>query len=531
MAAKSVTVSNTKDAIDNGTFNGHFVDNVFEFNTIQYKIGRSNKTAHWTISIKLLNAAGEIIPITDDMLKNSAQLDPEFKTAIETISGQEGGKIRDVTPTYITTGKNIGKANETNIVTQAFRDALGLYNKKLSKVASNIVAEQPRRAEPSDHQEILVNLLKKRLEDAPPPPMLVQKIQNNPLTELDFANGVTLQRKLNGVHYITFMGYSTNDNITDDNITDNNITDDNTIDDNTIDGDNPDNTTDENFEIIKYSRSGLIYPKTSMPKITKEMETIFNNSMMFCSSNETLLAEMKTLLDLTDAELELYKGAKPYYAGELYKHGISLNIISGQARKEHSSIDLEYHIFDVFFPSVIEKGHNLISEKRQLFIDYIFEKVAPLELTNIKRVENFPVHNMLEINALVDSFIADGYEGAIARRNNGIYIYSINNYHSREVLKIKPTFDAEFTIVGFTQGTKGKDLGAIIWLCAVPDKENLQFHVVPNMPLAERKKLYKKLSEESASSPIGKLLTVSYAELSPNGIPLQPKGIAIRDYE
>jgi len=324
--------------------------------------------------------------------------------------------------------------------------------------------------------------------------MLVQKIQNVPLTEIDFNNGITLQKKLNGVHYITFM--------------------------------------DEDNSIVKYSRSGLIYPKTSMPKITRDMEVIFNNSMMFCSNNKTVLDEIKHLLNLNDEQLELYKGAMPYYAGELYKHGISLNIISGQARKEHSSIDLEYHIFDVFFPTVIEKGHNLISSKRQMFIDYIFEKTREFGLVYVKRVENFPVHNMLEINALAESFLAENYEGAIARKNSGIYRYSYNNYHSRDVLKIKPTFDEEFKIVGFTQGTKGKDLGAIIWICCTSD-ESLTFHVVPNMSIDKRKKLYKKLSEPHPieESPIGKLLTVSFAELSPNKIPLQPKGVAIRDYE
>jgi hypothetical protein len=125
-----IKTSFTKEAIDNGVFKGHFNDNVFEFDPIRYTNAKGDKISHWSISIKLLNAAGEIIPITDNMLENNTQLDPEFKAAIETASGQEGGKIRDVTPTYITTGKNIGKANETNIVSQAFRDALGLYNKK-----------------------------------------------------------------------------------------------------------------------------------------------------------------------------------------------------------------------------------------------------------------------------------------------------------------------------------------------------------------------------------------------------------------
>jgi hypothetical protein len=128
----------------------------------------------------------------------------------------EGGIIRKSTPTYITTGKNIGKSNETNIITQAFRQALGTYNTTISKVASNIVGKDGEES---------VSIM--------PPPMLVQKIQNFPLKEQDFIDGITLQKKLNGVHYITFI--------------------------------------DENQSIVKYSRGGLIYPPTSMPKITKAL--------------------------------------------------------------------------------------------------------------------------------------------------------------------------------------------------------------------------------------------------------------------
>jgi hypothetical protein len=474
MAAKSITIKNTKESINSGTFIGHFNEDrtIYEFDTIRYKIGK-DKISSCKLIIKLLNGDNELVPITDELL-DGGQLAPNMKAAIEKITGQEGGTIRKSTPTYITTGKNIGKSNETNIITQAFRQALGTYNTTISKVASNIVGKDGEES---------VSIM--------PPPMLVQKIQNFPLKEQDFIDGITLQKKLNGVHYITFI--------------------------------------DENQSIVKYSRGGLIYPNTSMPKITKDMNIIFNNSMVFCTGAKTILDEMKQLLNLTDDELELYKGAIPYYAGELYKHGISLNIISGQAKNKKTSIDLEYHVFDVFFPTVIKKGHNLTSIYRQKFIDYIFHKTIEFELKYIKRVENYKVHNMLEINALYDDFISNGYEGAIARKDNGIYRYSFNNYHSREVLKIKPTFDSEFKIVGFTQGLKGEHLGALIWICTT--ENDLTFHVVPNMEIDERKELYKKFSEKKGESVIGKLLTVSYAELSPKGIPLQPKGIAIRDYE
>jgi ATP-dependent DNA ligase len=264
-----------------------------------------------------------------------------------------------------------------------------------------------------------------------------------------------------------------------------------------------------------------------MPKITMELDILFKNALLIASSS---------IKRYNIPDIEIYKSATPYFAGELYKHGVSLNVISGQARKETSTIDLEYHIFDVFFPLAIERGHNMKSKYRQLYLDDLFRKIERLEtsktpkLQNIKRVENFKVHSMDEINTLVEEFIKDGYEGGIARKDNGIYRYSINNYHSKDVLKIKPTFDDEFPIVGFTQGTKGKDLGALIWICSLKDDPNTTFHVVPNMPIKERKELYTSLKVGEFTK-VGKLLTVSYAELSPRKIPLQPKGIAVRDYE
>jgi hypothetical protein len=500
MAATAVTISDTKQSILDGTINGAFNENrtIFRFKDIKYTVS-SGKVNNWTLLILLSNAEDINIPIIDDMLDRN--VNDELigcKAIIQTESGQEGGKIRKVAPTIITEGKHIGAINETNIVTQAFRDALGLYNKKLKKVATNVIAATDTTAVAATDVDAAATKKKSKTElvatlgpHLMPPPMLVQNINNNLLKDIDFENGITLQRKLNGVHYITFR-----------------------------------TTSSSGTDIIKYSRSGLLYSEYSMPKITIELETVFNNAMGFCSNNEKIITSLQKKYNIPD--IDLYRGATPYFAGELYKHGIPLNIISGQARKETTTIDLEYHIFDVFFPLAIERGHNMISKYRQLFLDNLFQELEKFGLLNIKRVENIKVHSMDEINELVAEFIKAGYEGGIVRKDNGIYRYSVNNYHSKEVLKIKPTFDDEFPIVGFTQGSKGKDLGALIWICSLKDDPNTTFHVVPNMPIEERKQLYK---NTSTTSYIGKLLTVSYAELSSKKIPLQPKGVAVRDYE
>ena len=84
-------------------------------------------------------------------------------------------------------------------------------------------------------------------------------------------------------------------------------------------------------------------------------------------------------------------------------------------------------------------------------------------------------------------------------------------------------------------------------------KHKITFKVVPNLPYKERYELYNKLKDNNIFEKKykgnnifekkykgnnifekkykGKMLTVQYVGLSHNGIPLQPKGKTIRDYE
>jgi len=444
------------DIINKGTFNEDRT--IFEFMPIIYM--SRNKEYTYSLKIKLLNGNNELLPITDSILNNTfdfKSLGSAAKASIETISGQIGGKIREVPPTYIDKIKNIGKKNETNVVTQAFSVANHSYKLKL-KTTGNTIASTDT-----------------------PLPMLINK--DTKLIEEDFINGITIQIKFNGVRWISYK--------------------------------------DATGNIIKYSRDGNKFSEKSMPIITRELEIVFNNCMDYRALPE--------LLGLTPEEAEYYNDVAPYWDGELYKHGIPLHVISGQARKAVSTIELDYYIYDVFFPKAIANGHQLTSGQRQRYIDYIFSKIEPFGLTHIKRVENYEVNNMIEVKTLFDEFLGNKYEGAIARKNNGIYEFSYNKHRSKSLVKLKPYFDDEFKIVGFTQGVAGRDLGAIIWICCVGDNKELTFTVVPNMSVTERKKLFKKITENE--SYIGKKLTVSYSELSATGIPQQPKGVAIRDYE
>ena len=63
------------------------------------------------------------------------------------------------------------------------------------------------------------------------------------------------------------------------------------------------------------------------------------------------------------------------------------------------------------------------------------------------------------------------------------------------LLKMKPYYNtAEYKIIGYTGGLKGKDTGALIFIMETSDCN--PFNAVPSMTLKERKSLYKTFQEQ-----------------------------------
>lgn len=446
MASTAVHIANMREAIESGEVPGKFTSGrtLFTFPQLEYTNARG-ANQQWTIMVRLLHNE-KYIAINQSYLDSPVPELDEYVAEITVKALQDGGKIREIVPTYVCDGKNIGKKNATNCITQALRDALGLYNK------------QVKRYGPADL-------------DMRPPPMLVKKLGDSReavLTPASFKTGITVQRKLNGVHFVMYKA--------DD-------------------------------DIIGYSRTGAQYP--GQVQIASEMQAMFTNAV-----------------------------GSPYFDGELYVHGKTLNWISGQARRDDDDGNLEFHIFDVFFPD----NTSIISRDRQLYLDTFFAASVGIAHPHIKRVENFPVRSSIEMNSLAKQFLGEKYEGAIARKDIAGYRYGYNNYHSANLLKIKPKFDSEFPVVDYTQGTRGKDVGAVIWICEVPnpiDPRDTLFNVVPkDMTLEERYAIFKCLGVKIDGKSRferdvkGLPLTIEYNELSTiTGKPLQAKALAFRTYE
>lgn len=469
MASKSITIDNTLTAIKTGAIPGCFTTDLkhFIFPSLKY-VNERKDLLEWSLDIKL-KKDDKYVSIDETMLDTPIfKFNDSYVAEIMVYSQQVGGKIRKSVPTIISTGKNIGKKNETNVLTQAFRDALSLYNKQLKK--TNIGSS-----------------------DEKPPPMLIQWINDSKtstLTDEDFKNGITLQRKYNGVRYVTYINI--------------------------------------NSSVVQYSRSGSDYHPSE--SINTELIKLLTNPPIFVLNKYGIT---------TQEEINVYKYSNPYIDGELYLHGKSLSYISGQARKESDKEEMNYYIFDVFFPYAISEGFHMISKYRQQYLTDLF---ASTKYKYLVRVENVHVKNMEDLNKKTELFIKEGYEGAVARKDAKEYKYSFNNYHSSNAVKIKPIYSKEFRVVDFTEGKKGKDVGKILWICEVDtpkDPNDNTFTVVPNLSLPDREKLFICLSKKVDTKHTrfekdvkGLYITLEYSELSEKtGKPLQAKAIAFRTYE
>jgi hypothetical protein len=522
MASASVHVPDTWDALCAGNvFPGGFSPDgtVFSFPVVESLTSRGSKI-FWCIQVQLRAPAGLVgqtvdvpyqsIPFnTKECLAQPVrQFPPGYEGVITSNSWHDGSSLRKgVVPTIVKVGKNVGKKNATNAITQSLRNALGLYNKHLKGGGHAAGASD----KPVDNHG---------LPDKTPPrplPMLVKKLDatvDSRMSAETLARGVTLQRKLNGVRMVVFNAKLSGPTF--------------------------------------YSRTAGEYQ--GMSNLRQQMAGLLAFApaawTMYCANIKS-----NPWIEVTAGSA----GVAPtvYLDGELYKFGKGLNWISGESRSATGGDELEYWVFDCFFPELAALGVDLPGRFRQQYLDTLFflwsEGRDAGALPQVVRVENFAIpttepEGKAFIFAKAKEFVVEGFEGAIARKDDRPYRYGTKGYHSSNLVKIKPLHDAEYIVIGYTEGTRGKDVGAVIWICTVPPSHlpGGTFSVVPkNMTYAVRYQVYKCLSQIVAPAgptnpPLtrfdrdfrGRPLTVEFPELSAKtGIPSQAKALSFRTYE
>jgi ATP-dependent DNA ligase len=297
------------------------------------------------------------------------------------------------------------------------------------------------------------------------PPMLSQPLrdQKDPLS-IYKIDPVFIQPKYNGVRTVSVLS-KVNNGVTEQ--------------------------KDAEYEVIMYSRRKNIYPGFSYIK-------------------EELAEPLKRYLD--DG------GKRLYLDGEIYQHGVALQDISGYSRKEDQPdhIKCDYMIYDCFIPTY----PDLVFSDRKELIDEIFQD---FKFIYCKEVETHVVANQQDTDHYYNLFLANGFEGAMIRLNKP-YKYSNNEYHSKYLLKIKPTLDAEYQIIGWETGKRGKAADALMIICQTEDGK--RFPVTPALEIAARNALAKKMGEIEPNGRthfenqwLGKNVIVYFDERSKDGVP------------
>lgn len=229
----------------------------------------------------------------------------------------------------------------------------------------------------------------------------------------------------------------------------------------------------------------------------------------------TLYSRKGKVLDLVphiNEALEAILEDEQCVDGELYTHGWDFQkIISAIKKTSEDTPGIEYHIYD--FPNKQNEDEPFSSRFSDSNTSHVTQAGAPLVLT-----ETVTIYSEEELLEYETKALEQGYEGIMARNTESKYLFG---YRSKDLLKVKQFQDAEYKIIGVTDGVSIEE-GLAIFTCVTSD--GLEFSVRPMGTHDERKVMF-----ENKDSYIGKLLTVKYQELSNDNIPRFPVGLHIRE--
>lgn len=257
----------------------------------------------------------------------------------------------------------------------------------------------------------------------------------------------------------------------------------------------------EEKRLLKWTPPYIVQPKLDGVRCRYQR---FHETSFLLSSEENPIWGVPHIKDFLDGiEMELHLD------GELYTHGLSFEeIVSITSRENglHSDYELlEYHIFDVIIPGVIQSQRIQVLETLKDILKH----------PNIKIVPFFLASNLDEVMRCYDQILNEGYEGIVLREWNNLYVPR----RSTSLMKFKPKKQDEYEIVGYTQevsinGEPKNSLGAFV--CKGDD--GTLFNVGTGFTRDDRESMW--LFKEKF---IGRRLLVSYQHLTHGaGVPRFP---------
>ena len=233
---------------------------------------------------------------------------------------------------------------------------------------------------------------------------------------------------------------------------------------------------------------------------------------------------------INDEKLNLFFQRHPGVVldGELYKHGKSLQQISGAARLEKNAVDcdwLEYYIYDVIDTNrTFEERLKILGAiKYELGLGFNPEREWKKGELQFQMVPQQKVSGYKNINILHDIYVAEGWEGVVIRDPSKVYR---PNGRTNDMIKIKKYKDAEFIVIDYELGLRGTE--DMTFTCTTP--AGLEFKAKPWGDRAIKEEYVRnfKTKYQYKMAKI-KFFYYSNGNDEKTGVPLQPSLICFRD--
>ena len=179
---------------------------------------------------------------------------------------------------------------------------------------------------------------------------------------------------------------------------------------------------------------------------------------------------------------------------------------------------LQYHIYDI--PQV-NGPEDMDGEYWTRTVEFVQElKATDLRPDNLRLVQTWWCHDLERVSQVYNNHVTKGYEGSMVRLNKGY-----ETSRSKSLLKYKEFKDAEYLVIGIDEGDGNRTGTAKHLVCKDVDTGK-----VFNSNIKGTFEWYTELLENKDDY-IGKMVTIQFANLTPDGIPRFPFALAFRDYE
>lgn len=175
---------------------------------------------------------------------------------------------------------------------------------------------------------------------------------------------------------------------------------------------------------------------------------------------------------------------------------------------------LVYWVYDIVDPT------RTFSERFALLQSTFPAKSGSFHSDHVVITPTQQVDNPSDVLYHHGQFVIDGFEGSMVRFDSEGYDIGHRN---NQLQKVKDFVDAEFEVLDIVEGG-GRFKGASIFVCRATETET--FTCVMEGDMEYRRSLY---TDRVAILKQKPFLTVRYQELSKDGVPIFPVGVALRE--